>query len=174
MVGHWVEFITKEMLDEANHLLPHLDFGEEYRTSRHDKLIGALGEFVLAQFIYHDWRKHNLPHNAGDFDFPDVHGTSWEAKASFTPLNEKFHLLVPEDYAVKRSPDKYVLVILHKSHGQTDVRVGNTAHLYGWATSPEVLAGELWTPHTQPFRNIKRNVYAVHCTELRSMRELRP
>lgn len=103
------------------------------KASPIDTLAGALGEMVWAQYRYGDWRVHNLEKNRGRTDFADV-----EIKTSAFPFSNTLHLLVREDYAQKRKPRRYVLVIIDIPSPKAPILAGIHAYICGFATAQEV------------------------------------
>lgn len=89
-----------------------------------------------------------------------------EVKTSKTRISPYSHLMVREDYAQRRQPDVYVLVLLPQSQ---PIFAERDAFVCGWATHAEVIARPLHerrshhTGHTQGFR----------CHEI-AVRELHP
>ena len=125
--------ITKEMLDEANRLIPQTKVDRTV-ASKIDTLTGHLGEYVFAQFMFGDWRKNFVGKNKGQSDFGD-----FEIKTSAFPFNEKLNLLVREDYARKRKPKFYVQIIIDvASHLADSIPENTRAYLCGYATCEEV------------------------------------
>jgi len=125
--------ITSEMLAEAERLIPSTQV-KRTRASTIDTLTGHLGEMAFAQLYFGDWRKHRIGKNKGDVDFPNI-----EIKTSSFPFSTKLHLLVREDYALKRKPAFYVQIILDTKNAHAEsIPVGINAVLCGYATSDEV------------------------------------
>lgn len=131
--------ITIEMIEEAKRLEQAVRV-KRTRASYLDTLAGILGEFVFAQWLFGDWRKHRVARNKGQVDYSDV---GVEVKTSAFPLNPNLHLLVREDYAVSRNPSYYVQIIIDVETPKADkVTPGTKAYLVGWATSEEVSRAE--------------------------------
>lgn len=125
--------ITQEMIDEAKRLVPQTKV-ERTVASKIDTLTGHLGEFVFAQFLFNDWKKHRVGKNKGETDFDNI-----EIKTSAFPFNTKLNLLVREDYARKRKPKFYVQIIIDVASNKAEAVPENTrAYLCGYATSEEV------------------------------------
>lgn len=125
--------ITSEMLAEAERLIPFTQVNRT-KASLIDTLTGHLGEMAFAQLYFGDWRKHRIGKNKGDVDFPNI-----EIKTSAFPFSSKLHLLVREDYALKRKPAFYVQIILDtKSAHAESIPAGINAVVCGYATSDEV------------------------------------
>lgn len=104
------------------------------KASAIDTLSGILGEYVFAQYFYGDWKSNNVGRNKGRLDFPLV-----EVKTSSFPLRQNLHLPVREDYATRRKPPFYVLIILDVRNSKaTSIDAGTRAYLCGWATAEEV------------------------------------
>lgn len=121
------------MLKEAHRLVP-LAKVDRTVASRIDTLTGHLGEFVVAKYLFGDWRKNTVGANKGQVDFKDI-----EVKTSAFPLNNKLNLLVREDYAQKRKPRFYVQVIIDVATENADnVPEGTRAYVCGYATYSEV------------------------------------
>lgn len=125
--------ITADMLAYCNDERLHALTVNRTKASPIDTLAGALGEMVWAQYRYGDWRVHNLEDNKGKADFADV-----EIKTSAFPFSERLHLLVREDYAQKRKPRRYVLVIIDISSPKAPITAGVNAYICGFATAREV------------------------------------
>lgn len=125
--------ITQEMIDEARRLIPATKV-ERTIASKIDTLTGHLGEFVVAQFLFGDWRKHRVGMNKGETDFFGI-----EVKTSAFPFSESLHLLVREEYARKRKPKFYVQVVLDVDSETADrIQPHSKALLCGYATAGEV------------------------------------
>ncbi len=125
--------ITQPMLDEAVRLIPQTKV-ERTIASKIDTLTGHLGEFVFAQYLFGDWKKHRVGKNKGDTDFEKI-----EIKTSAFPFNNKLNLLVREDYARRRKPDYYVQIILDVDSAKAEtIPVNTRAYLCGFATSAEI------------------------------------
>ncbi|NIV72163.1 MAG: hypothetical protein GWN16_07685, partial [Calditrichae bacterium] len=126
-------FITQEMLNEAEQLIPST---QVHRTvaSKIDTLTGHLGEFAFAQYLFGDWKKHRVGKNKGEADFGDL-----EIKTSAFPFSESLNLLVREDYAQKRKPPYYVQIIIDvESRHAEEIAPGTRAYICGFATADEV------------------------------------
>lgn len=133
-----VVMITQEMIDEAKRLTPATKV-ERTIASKIDTLTGHLGEFVFAQFLFGDWKKHHVGKNKGEVDFPDI-----EIKTSAFPFSDSLHLLVREDYARKRKPKFYAQIIIDVDSEFAEKILPHTkAILCGYATSDEVNAAPL-------------------------------
>lgn len=130
--------ITQDMLDTAHALAPRVAVART-KASPIDVLAGILGEMAFAQFWFGDWRRHSVGRNKGQPDFPGI-----EVKASARPYHERLHLLVREDYALKRKPRFYVQVIINVPDPSSEgVAPGTVALICGFATSHEVDAAPL-------------------------------
>ena len=110
-------FITQEMIDEAKRLIPNTKV-ERTVASNIDTLTGHLGEFAFAQYLFGNWRKHQVGRNKGATDFENI-----EVKTSAFPFAENLHLLVREDYALKRKPKYYVQVILDVGSTKIETKI---------------------------------------------------
>jgi hypothetical protein len=109
------------------------------KASRVDALAGVLGEMAFAQFLYGDWRRHELRTNKGKADFDTL-----EIKASAFPFSTRLHLLVREDYAERRKPLCTVQIVLNVNDARAgDIPIGTPAILCGFATSEEIDAAPL-------------------------------
>lgn len=125
--------ITAEMVAEAERLIPATQVNRT-RASAIDTLTGHLGEMAFAQFFFGDWKRHRIGKNRGAPDFPNI-----EIKTSAYPFSEKLHLLVREDYAIKRKPAFYVQIIMNvENPNSTSIPPGTKAILCGYATTQEV------------------------------------
>jgi len=125
--------LTKEMINYAKSFIHHVEVKRTV-ASPHDTLIGILGELVYAKYTTGDFRNNNILTNKGQVDFDGV-----EVKTSAFLFSENLHLLVREDYALKRKPKFYVQIILDVDIVSTDkINPGIKAILSGFATSEEV------------------------------------
>lgn len=125
--------ITQDMLDAAHALAPRVAVART-KASPIDTLVGILGELAFAQYWLGDWRRHRVGRNKGQPDLPDI-----EVKASARPYHERLHLLVREDYALKRKPRFYVQIIINvAAPNVTAIPPGTQALLCGFATAEEV------------------------------------
>jgi len=130
--------ITAEMVHAAQQITPRVAVART-KASPVDTLAGVLGEMTFAQYWLGDWRSHRVGRNKGQPDFPDI-----EVKASAHPYHERLHLLVREDYALKRKPRFYVQVVINVAEPQaTDVGPDTLALVCGFATAEEVDAAPL-------------------------------
>jgi hypothetical protein len=130
--------ITAEMLAEARTLAREVSM-RRTKASPVDALAGVLGEMAFAQYLYGDWRRHELRTNKGKADFDTI-----EVKASAFPFSTRLHLLVREDYAAKRKPLCTVQIVLDvKDAHAGDIPIGTQAILCGFATSEEIDAAPL-------------------------------
>lgn len=126
-------FITKEMIEEAERLIPQTKVAMTV-ASKIDTLTGHLGEFAFAEYMFGDWKKNLVGKNKGQNDFGIL-----EIKTSSFPFNPNLNLLVREDYARKRKPQFYVQIILDvPRHSADAVAPGTYAYLCGFATNEEV------------------------------------
>lgn len=109
------------------------------KASPVDALAGVLGEMAFAQYLYDDWRRHELRTNKGKADFDTI-----EIKTSAFPFSTRLHLLVREDYAERRKPLCTVQIVLDvKDAHAGDIPIGTHAILCGFATSEEIDAAPL-------------------------------
>lgn len=130
--------ITGEMMAAARPLAREVAM-QRTKASKVDALAGVLGEMVFAQFLYGDWRRHELRTNKGKADFGTI-----EIKTSAFPFSTNLHLLVREDYAAKRKPLCTVQIVLNVSDRHaSDIPIGTPAILCGFATSDEIDAAPL-------------------------------
>jgi hypothetical protein len=130
--------ITADMLHEAHALMPRVAVVRT-KASPIDNLAGVLGEMTFAQYWLGDWRSHRVGRNKGQPDFPDI-----EVKASAHLYHERLHLLVREDYALKRKPRFYVQVVINVAEPHvTNVAPDTAALVCGFATTQEVDAAPL-------------------------------
>jgi len=130
--------ISDEMMAEARPLAKMVAM-KRTKASSVDALAGVLGEMTFAQFLYGDWRRHELRTNKGKADFDTI-----EVKASAFPFSTHLHLLVREDYAQKRKPLCTVQIILDvKDPHAGDIPINTNAVLCGFATSEEIDAAPL-------------------------------
>lgn len=130
--------ITEEMMMAARPLAREVAM-RRTKSSAVDALAGVLGEMTFAQFLYGDWRRHELRNNKGKSDFGTI-----EIKASAFPFSTKLHLLVREDYAEKRKPLCTVQIVLNVKDARAgDIPINTQAILCGFATSAEIDAAPL-------------------------------
>lgn len=130
--------VTEEMMGEARSLAREVAM-RRTKASAVDALAGVLGEMAFAQFLYGDWRRHELRSNKGKADFGTI-----EVKTSAFPFSMKLHLLVREDYAQKRKPLCTVQIVLDMKDARAgDIPIGTQAVLCGFATSDEIDAAPL-------------------------------
>lgn len=125
-------FITDEMLGDADAWARRVAM-RRTRTSSLDALAGVLGEMAFAQYLFGDWRKHQLGTNKGKADFDTI-----EVKTSAFPFSSRLHLLVREDYARNRKPLCYVQIVIDLPTISTSVPANTPAILCGYATADEV------------------------------------
>lgn len=163
--------ISSEMLEEAERI-QHIVKVSRTQASCIDTLTGVLGEFVFAEWLYGDWRRHRVTENKGRIDYDDV---GVEVKTSAFPLSKRLHLLVREDYAEKRKPSFYVQVIIDVEDPKAgEIKPGTRAYLVGWATSQEVGKARKRDMGTKLGKSAAGyKCYIVPIAELRSMHELR-
>jgi hypothetical protein len=130
--------ITQEMLSAARELAREVAM-RRTKASHVDALAGVLGEMAFAQYLYGDWRRHELRTNKGKADFDTI-----EVKASAFPFSTRLHLLVREDYAERRKPLCTVQIVLDVQDDHADdIPIGTQAILCGFATSEEIDAAPL-------------------------------
>lgn len=125
--------VTDELLRAAEPLAREARI-RRTKASPVDALTGVLGEMVFAQYLFGDWRRHQIRTNRGKADFDTI-----EIKASAYPFHGGLHLLVREDYASKRKPLCYVQIIFDvASREANDIPANTPAVLCGFATWQEV------------------------------------
>lgn len=130
--------ITDEVLAAARPLARQVAM-RRTRASPIDALAGVLGEMAFAQYLYGDWRRHELRTNKGKADFDTI-----EVKASAFPFSTKLHLLVREDYADRRKPLCTVQIVIDVPDAHAgDIAAGTRAVLCGFATAEEIDAAPL-------------------------------
>lgn len=130
--------VTSEMLSAARPLAQAVAM-RRTKTSLIDALAGVLGEMAFAQYLYGDWRRHELLTNKGKADFDTI-----EVKASAFPFSTRLHLLVREDYAERRKPLCTVQIVLNVKDARAgDIPIDTHAVLCGFATSAEIDAAPL-------------------------------
>lgn len=155
------------MIDEAKRLIPATKV-ERTIASKIDTLTGHIGEFVFAQFLFGDWKKHRVGANKGEVDFPDV-----EIKTSAYPFSETLHLLVREDYARKRKPKFYVQIIIDvESESAEEILPHTKAMLCGYATSEEIDNAPLKDFGSKLGSNGGYKCHYIPITKLHSIEEL--
>jgi hypothetical protein len=108
------------------------------KASPIDALAGVLGEMIFAQYLFGNWRKHQLGANKGKSDFGTI-----EVKTSATPFSPRLHLLVREDYARKRKPLCTVQIVVDVARDARQIPINTFAMLCGYATSAEIDAAPL-------------------------------
>ena len=114
--------ITEQMLEYAS-LWEHNLHVRRTKTSKFDTKIGLLGEFAFAYWLSSDWKWHHPLKVRGQVDFFDL----VEIKTSAFKFSPKLHLLVRQDYAVKRSPKYYLQLILDMSIFDFVMLLGSTS-----------------------------------------------
>ncbi len=130
--------ISDEMIAAARPLSREVAM-RRTKASAVDALAGVLGEMAFAQYLYSDWRRHELLTNKGRADFDTI-----EVKASAFPFSTRLHLLVREDYAAKRKPLCTVQIVLDVKDARAgDIPAGTFAILCGYATSDEIDAAPM-------------------------------
>ena len=108
-------------------------------ASPEDSYLGILGECVWFSFRYgnDNWLQRALQVEKGKVDDPNPQ-FSVEVKASKTRELWRAHLMVREDYLVKRKPDAYALILFSELERKNEE---SSAHVVGFATHEEVLNG---------------------------------
>lgn len=158
--------IAKEMLDQARSLEMTTQVNRTV-TSPYDAVVGLLGEFAVAHYLYGEWRMHQVRDNRGKSDFPNE---DIEVKTSAFPFSENLNLLVREDYAARRTPSAYVQVIIDiEFRDQRDINPGTEAVLCGWTTSDVV--------NSAPLRHMgsklgDRSGYRCRAVPIRSLNDM--
>jgi hypothetical protein len=126
--------ITEEMINAANDLVRATEV-HRTKASPFDTVVGHLGEFAVAHYLYGDWRKHHVGNNKGQVDFIEE---GIEVKTSAFPFREDLNLLVREDYATKRSPNYIQVIINIESRDAEAIKAKTEAIICGWASSEQV------------------------------------
>jgi hypothetical protein len=135
------------------------------RASKIDTYVGLLGELVWAKLRYGTIEAFDTLGTRGKVDDGEI-----EVKTSKTRISEQSHLMVREDYAQKRQPHYYVLVLIpndevhHNEH---------TAYVCGWATHDEVMSRpplERVSNHTGKPQGYR--CFEIRAGELHDIREL--
>lgn len=174
--------IDEAMRQRAKHD-GHLRQMQRTRASPADAYIGTLGELVWAQLRYGSYAGFDTLHSQGKVD---DHGSvnplepiveigikieiGIEIKTSKTRVSPHSHLMVREDYARRRQPDFYVLVLIPHTQAPSAER---DAFVCGWASHAEVIARppieriSTHTGRTQGFR-----CYEVAAADLHPLHEL--
>lgn len=126
--------VTEEMLETALEI-QHLLRVNRTIASPVDSIVGALGEFAFAEWIYGNWAIHDIINSKGLVDFENA----IEIKTSAFPFSNNLNLLVRQDYAKKRKPKFYVQVIINtKNRFVEKILPGTEMILAGFTTSDVV------------------------------------
>jgi len=139
------------------------------RASPYDAYIGTLGELVWVKLRHGHIENFDTLNTRGQVDdVAMVMHESWqiEVKTSKTRISPYSHLMVREDYAQRRQPDVYVLVLLPQSQ---PIYAERDAFVCGWATHAEVIARPLRERHSHHTGQAQ----GFRCHEI-PVRELRP
>ena len=143
------------------------------RASSQDAYIGTLGELVWAKLRYGDWTRFDTLNTRGKSDDAgtgEANAGDVEVKTSKTRVADSSHLMVREDYALKRQPRFYVLVLVPQDQPP---RMERDAYVCGWATHAEVIARppiERVSRHTQRPQGFR--CYEVRCGDLHPLHTL--
>jgi len=142
------------------------------RASQQDAYIGTLGELVWAKLRYGDWSHFDTLHTRGKSDDAGSGDSAGdvEIKTSKTRISTSSHLMVREDYALKRQPAFYVLVLVPQDQPPQQER---DAYVCGWASHAEVIARppiERISRHTQRPQGFR--CYEVGCGDLKPLHTL--
>jgi hypothetical protein len=124
--------ITEEMIEAAKKQESECKIDRTI-ASPIDTITGILGEYVFAQYYYGDWQKNNVGNNKGKIDFKDI-----EVKCSARPFSWNLNLLVRSDYKEKRTPKYYVQGIIDIPRESTEIPVGSTCIIVGFAYGSEL------------------------------------
>ena len=104
-------------------------------ASPYDTIAGLIGELIFAEYIYGDFKKHNLYDTKGKSDFFD----EIEIKTSAFPFRDNLNLLVRSDYAKKRKPKFYIQIILDiPSRNSKQIDPGVEGIICGYATADDI------------------------------------
>ena len=139
------------------------------RASPLDAYIGTLGELVWAQLRYGSHTNFDTLNSRGKVDDPGTHA-SVEVKTSKTRISPLSHLMVREDYALRRQPSFYVLVLIPQTQPPFAER---DAFVCGWASHTEVIARppiERISTHTGRAQGFR--CYEVAASDLHPLAEL--
>ena len=143
------------------------------RASSQDAYIGTLGELVWAKLRYGDWTQFDTLNTRGKSDDAgtgEANAGDVEVKTSKTRVADSSHLMVREDYALKRQPSFYVLVLVPQDQPP---HLERDAYVCGWATHAEVIARppiERISRHTQRSQGFR--CYEVRCGDLHPLHTL--
>ena len=126
--------ITEEMLEFAKSLESEVGI-HRTKTSPLDSMIGILGEIAFAVWLKGNWSWHDPRLRRGQIDFD----SSVEIKTSAFKFTPNLNLLVREDYAIARSPNFYVQVIIDiETKSQMRLEKDIQMFLCGYATHIEI------------------------------------
>jgi hypothetical protein len=126
--------ITKSMLEYASEAAEVTAVNRTV-TSPYDTVAGLLGELIFAEYVYQDFKKHNLYDTKGKSDFFN----EIEIKTSAFPFRENLNLLVRADYAKKRKPKFYVQIILDiPTRNSKQIEPGVDGVICGFATAKDI------------------------------------
>lgn len=131
-----VILITAEMLTAARQLEEQVRV-HRTRVSTVDSLGGILGEFAFAQWLFGDWRRHEVGDNKGRADLLDA----IEVKTSIYPFRETLNLVIREDYGAKFKPVYVQLIIDVRDPKEKLIVPGLPVILCGFASHAEATAG---------------------------------
>jgi len=126
------------------------------RASPYDAYVGVLGELIWARLRYGTITQFDTLHTRGKTDDGNV-----EIKTSKTRISPNAHLMVREDYALRRAPAYYVLVLIAPDQPPRQER---DAVVCGWATHAEVVA----QPPRERISNFTRQPQGFRCYEVRA------
>lgn len=135
------------------------------RASPFDAYVGILGELVWAKWRYGAIEQFDTLGTRGKTDDGD-----YEIKTSKTRVSEYSHLMVREDYALKRQPKYYVLVLIASDQAPN---AETEAYVCGWATHADVTAKpprERISNHTG--RSQGYRCYEIRASDLKPMKTL--
>ncbi|MCW1969816.1 MAG: hypothetical protein KIH69_017015 [Anaerolineae bacterium] len=131
------------------------------RASPFDTYVGILGELVWAKWRYGATEQFDTLGTRGKSDDGDC-----EIKTSKTRVSEYSHLMVREDYAQKRQPKCYVLVLISSEQA---LNAETEAFVCGWATHADVVA----KPPRERISNHTGRSQGYRCYEIRAA-DLKP
>jgi hypothetical protein len=123
--------ITHEMLDHAVTLV-HTVRAVRSDLSALEAIVTVLGEFVVAEHLFSDWRKHQVETHYGSHGRPEVTTVA-------EPFDEKLHIHVRDEHVAKRKHSHHIMVVLDISDPKVLViRPGTRAYVCGFATPEQM------------------------------------
>ncbi len=124
--------LSKELIQSAKDIIPKTKVNRTI-ASKNDTLVGNIGELAFAQYLLGDFRASNLGSNKGKEDLFGI-----EIKCSIRPYRENLNLLVREDYALRRSPEVYVQLLIDQD-ADKEINENSSVVVCGWTKHSNVM-----------------------------------